>query len=215
MSRHAPELALVVGALLALAFAAYGLLFSDAVLATLLVSVTLLYAFATFAVLRDDDPAAVLRPRPALAAAGAFGALTFAYGVAVSQPLFGLLVALLAVVPVVLYHGRYGSGTSPLSPRVTLVSAVLAAALVLAYGIVVAGGDPVASVDAALLLLVALDDRDVRGGAFGAHGEMLAVGLCTGGGALLVLYFVVAGAPTTGLVLAAPLLAVGAFLALD
>lgn len=215
MSRHAPELALVVGVVLALGFAAYGLLFSDAVLATLLVSLALLYAFAAFAVLRDDDPAAVLRPRLVLGAAALFGTLTFGYGLVVSRPLFGLLVALLAVVPVVLYHGRYGRGISPLSPRLTLSLAALAATLVLAYGVVVAGGDPVASVDAALILLVALDDRDVRGGAFGAYGEMLAVGLCTGGGALLVLSFVVAGSPTTGLVLAAPLLAVGAFLALE
>lgn len=215
MNRHAPELALVVGALLALGFVAYGLLFSEAVLATLLVAIALFYPFAAFAVLRDDDPTSVLHPRPTLLVAGAFGVLSFAYGVAVAHPLFGLLVGLLAVVPVVLYHGRYGRTASPLPPRATLALTILAAVLVLGYGVVVAGGDPIASINAALLLLVALDDREVRGRAFNPHGEMLAVALCTGGGALLVLYFVVADEPTTGLALAAPLLAVGAFLALE
>lgn len=215
MSRHAPELALVVGALLALGFAVYGLLFSEAVLATLLVALALLYPFAAFAILRDDDPTTVIYPRLTLAVAGAFGSLTFAYGVAVARPTFGLLVGLVAVVPVVLYHGRYGRAASPLPPWATLTLAAIAAVLVLGYGVVVAGGDLLASVDAALLLLVALDDCEVRGSAFGPYSEMLAVGLCTGGGALLVLYFVVVDEPTTGLVLAAPLLAVGAFLALE
>ncbi|MFB6172749.1 MAG: hypothetical protein ABEJ23_09465 [Haloarculaceae archaeon] len=215
MNRPAPELALVVGAVLAVPFAAYGVLFSDAVLWTLLASVVVLYAFAAFAISRDDDPTTVLPTRSVLAATGVFGALAVGYGLAVATPLLGLLVALVAVVPALRYRQRYGDASRRISPVATLVVAVLAAAAVVVYGVAVADASPVASVDAALLLLAALDDRAVRDAALGPAGEMVAVALCTGGGALVVLYFVATGRPTTGLGLAAPLLAVGAFLALE
>lgn len=213
MSRHHPEAALVVGVLLSLSFAVYGLLFSDP-LATLLVSVLLLLAFATFAVVRDDDPAAVLLPTPLLAGATLLAIPVVGYGLFVARPLFGLLVGLLLVVPTALYHVRYGDCINPLSPRVTLALVALAAVGVLGYAVVVAGGDPLGSVDAALLLVAGLDYRAQRAGAIDEYAEMLVVGGTTAAAALLVLYYVVAGDPVTGLVVAAPLLVVGLFVAM-
>jgi hypothetical protein len=213
MSRYAPEAALVVGVLLSLPLAGYGVLFA-APLPSLLAAVLVLLAFATFAVVRDDDPAAVLRPTPVLAGTALAALAVFGYGVLVARPLFGLLVGLVAVVPAALYHVRYGERINPLSPRVTLALAALGAAVVLGYAVLVAGGDPVGSVAASLVLVAALDYRARRGGRLDEYAEMLAVGGTTAVGALVVVYFVVAGSPVAGLVVAAPLLAVGLFVAM-
>lgn len=210
MSRYAPEAALVVGVLLALSLAGYGVLFAG-VLPSLLAATLVLLAFAAFAAVRDDDPAAVLRPTPVLAGTALAALAVFGYGVLVARPLFGLLVGLVTVLPGALYHVRYGERVNPLSPRATLALAVIAAAGVLGYAVVVAGGDPLGSVDAALLLVAALDYRAQREGPVGGYAEMLAVGGTTAAGALLVLYFVAEGRPVTGLVVATPLLAVGLF----
>jgi len=213
MTRRVPELALVVGVLLALPVAVYGLLFSTAVLPTLLVSLAVCYAFAAYAIVTDDDPATVLRPVPILAGTGLVAFLVTGYGAVTTRPLFGLLVGLVAVGPAVAYHVRYGEQVNPFPLRATLAVGVLAAAIVLGYAVAVAR-DPVGSVDAALLLLVTLDYRAERGGPLDGLAEMLVVACCTGGGALVVLAFVAAGTPVTGLALAAPFLAVGAFVAM-
>lgn len=161
-ARRVPEAAPVVGLLLALSFAVFALLFSEAVLSAVLVSVTVLYAFTAYGIYHDDTPADTLLPDPILAG-GVLGAgLVLGYAVVTGgRLLFGLFVALVVVVPAALYHARYGEAVNPLSPPWTLAVAGAVAAAVLAYGALV-DDLLLATVDAVVLVLAAEDYRGQR-----------------------------------------------------
>lgn len=214
-ARRVPEAAPVVGLLLALSFAIFALLFTDAVLSAVLVSVTVLYAFTAYGIYHDDDPANTLRPDPILAG-GVLGAgLVLGYTVVTGgRPLFGLFVALVVVAPAALYHARYGEAVNPLSPLSTLAVAGAVAAAVLAYGVAV-DDSLLATVDAVLLVLAAEDYRGQRGDPLTRAAERVAVVACLGGALLALAYFLFAGTPTTALLVAGALVVVGAYFAMN
>lgn len=210
-----PEAAVLVGVVLSLSFSVYAVLFADALLPAVLVAATVLYAFVGFAVARDDDPAATLLPDPILAGGVLVAGVVFGYGVVVAQPLFGLFVALVVLLPTALYHARFGEPVNPLSPVATLAVAGAVGALVLAYGVLVAGDPVLATVVAVLLVVGAEDYRAQRGDPLTRTAERVAVAVCLGGAVLSLAYFLlVRGAPTTALLVSGSLVVVGGYFAL-
>ncbi|WP_254824017.1 hypothetical protein [Haloglomus halophilum] len=222
MSRRVPEAAVLVGVVLSLSFALYGVLFGDP-LSTALVSVLVLYAFVGYAVRVDDDPAATLLPDPMLAAATVAGALALTYGLATLRPFLGLLVALVLVVPAALFHATHGESVNPLPPDATLALAAAAGVLVLLAGVALgrvtgdlAGMTSTAAFAAGVLVLGAAEYHTRRATArLPRRVEGAAVVLTLGGAALAVGYFAfVADEALAGLAIAVTLLGVGAYFAL-
>jgi hypothetical protein len=222
MSRRVPEAAVLVGVVLSVSFALYGVLFGDP-LSTALVSVLVLYAFVGYAVGVDDDPAATLLPDPTLAAATVVGALVLTYGLATLRPFLGLLVALVLVVPAALFHAAHAESVNPLSPDATLALAAAGGVLVLLAGVTfgrftgdLAGPTSTAAFAAGLLVLGAAEYHTRRAtGRLPRRVEGGAVLLTLGGAALAVGYFAfVADEALSGLAIAVTLLVVGAYFAL-
>ncbi|WP_435196543.1 hypothetical protein [Natronomonas sp. EA1] len=214
-ARRVPEAALLVGLVLAFSVVLFFLLFGGPPLVTALIALALLYGFAAYAVVHDDDPASVLLPTPVLAAAALLALLLVVLGVVVGQPLFGLLVGFVAVVPPAMYHTHYGDPVNPLSVRATLALGGVGALACLLAG--VALEDPlVGAVDAVVVALATADYQDTRGEKLDELVEFVAVSVCFGGAALAVLYFVlVAGRPEDGILVAGALLVVGAYFAME
>jgi len=222
MSRRVPEAAVLVGVVLSLSFALYGVLFGDP-LSTTLVSVLVLYVFVGYAVRVDDDPAATLVPDPTLAAATLAGGLVFAYGLATLRPFLGLLIALVLAVPAALFHATHAESVTPLSPDATLALAAGAGVALLLAGVVVgratgdlAGTTSTAAFAAGLLVLGAAEyhtrratarlPRRVEGAAVLA--SLAVAALAMGSFAL------VTDAALAGLAVAVASLVVGAYFAL-
>jgi hypothetical protein len=126
-----PELALLVGGVLAATALLYGLLFPVSLAPAVVVAVAVALPFVAFAVIRSPDPTTVLPPRAVLAAGPAAGVA------------FGLAIAL---VP------RWGVG--PPTPDLALVGLGVALALALsAVGYALSyGGIPTAAPAAAALV---------------------------------------------------------------
>jgi hypothetical protein len=221
MSRRVPEAAVLVGVVLSVSFALYGVLFGDP-LSTALVSVLVLYPFVGYGVRVDDDPAATLLPDPTLAAVAVAGGLAFAYGLATLRPFLGLLVGLVLVVPAALFHATHADSVNPLDPAVTLGLAAAAGVCVLVAGVVVGrvtgdlgGTASTAAFAAGLLVLGAAEYHARRGRRLPRRVEGAAVLTTLAGAALAMSYFTfVAGAALAGLAVAATLLVVGAYFAL-
>lgn len=216
VGRRVPEAAPVVGLLLGLSFAAYALLFTEAVLATVFVAVTLTYAFTAWAIYHSPDPASVLYPDPVFAGAGLVGALVVFYAVVTDgRVLFGLFVALVVVVPAALYHAHYGESLNPLSPLETFAVAGVAAASVLIVGVLVK--DPLlGAIDATLMVLAAEDYRNRRGDPLTQAAERAAVAVSIGSAVLGLAYFLfVAGTPAIAVAVTAAFLVVGVYFAMN
>lgn len=221
MDRHGrpvPEAAPVVGVVLAGAVTLYGYLFAPAgtLLPVLLVGLLLLYGFTAFGIVRSDDPTVVLPPDAVLAAGVLLAVPVVGYGLAVAgQPMFAVFVALVAAVPPALYHARFGERINPIDSRATLAAAVVGAAVLLAVGVAVVDDPAMATVDAVLLVLAAADYRESRAGPMDEAVEATLVAACLGGAGLVVVYLVlVAGQPTTGVLVGAAMLVVGAYFVL-
>jgi hypothetical protein len=216
--RPVPEAAPVVGVVLAGAVALYGSLFAPTgtLLPVVLGALLLLYGFTAFAVVRSDDPTAVLPPDALLAAGIVLAVLVVGYGLAVArQPMFAVFVGLVGVVPPALYHARFGERIDPLDARTTLAAAVAGAAALLAVGVAVVDDPAMAVVDAVLVVLAAADYREARGGAMDEAVETALVSACLGGAGLAVVYFVlVAGQAATGVLVGTAMLVVGAYFVL-
>jgi hypothetical protein len=211
MSRRVPEAAPLVGLVLALAFALFGLLFSSNHLGTALVSVVLLYPFVGFGVVRSESPETVFPPDPVLAAGSLGGSLAALYGVVSGQALLGALVAGVVAVPSALYHARFGEPVNPLSPDATLAVGLLAAAGLLLYGAV--EGLLVGALSAVLVGFGAIDYRRQRGGPLARRTRSVALACCLGGGIAAFGLLAASGRPTGGLAAGGVLVALGAFLA--
>jgi len=211
MSRPVPEAAPIVGVVLAFAFALFGFLFSSNHLATVLVSVLLLYPFVVFGIVRSGTPEDVFRPDAVLAVGFLGSAPTLLYGVATGRLLFGALVAAVVSVPPVLYHARFGESVNPFSPDVSLLVGLLAAVGLLGYG---AGEDLLVGALAAVVVgLGTVEYRRQRGGPLARRGRTVALVVCLGGGLAVFGTLAATGRPTEGLAAGAALVAVGGFLA--
>lgn len=210
--RRVPELALAVGVALAAPAALFVALF-DAVVTAALVGAALLYPFAAYAVVVDDDPTTVLVPDYVLAGTAAAGGLTLLAGLAALEPLYGAVAGLVVALPGVAYHLRYGEPVSPVGPAATLALSGVVAAGLLAAG-ALAGDPALGAVGAVLAALAGADRYRLRGGPLSAGAERAAVAGGVAGVVVVVLGSVLAGAAAAGVVLAVGLLSVAAALAL-
>ena len=140
MSRPVPEAAPVVGLVLAFAFALFGLLFSSDHLATVLVSVGLLYPFVVFGIVRSESPQTVFVPDAVLAAGFLGAAPTLLYGVVAGRPLFGALAAVVVALAAVDYRRQRG-GRLRRRARTVGVACCLGGGLA-AFGVLAATGRP-------------------------------------------------------------------------
>ncbi|WP_224448010.1 hypothetical protein [Haloprofundus salilacus] len=144
MGRHVPEFALVTGAFLSLSFLVSSLVLTGDVLRTTLVAVALGYPFAAYAVVHDDDPTAVLPPMAVLALGCLVGTVLLVEatlgGIALASPLagftFGILLALLALLPPLGYYLRYGAAVNPLTPARTALACLGLAVGLLSLGFI-------------------------------------------------------------------------------
>ncbi|WP_224270348.1 hypothetical protein [Haloprofundus salinisoli] len=142
MSRRVPEFALVAGAFLSLSLLVSSLVLSGDVLRSTLAAVALGYPFAAYAVVHDEDPTNVLPPTAVLALGGLVGLVLLGEatlgGVRALTPVagvtFGVLLALLALLPPLAYYLRYGSPLNPLSPARTAFGCLGFAVGLLAVG---------------------------------------------------------------------------------
>jgi len=141
MSRRAPEFALLVGLVLAVAYVGFvtlvtagaALLDPGQLVGTVAVAVLLSYPFAAYAVHYDEDPTTVLPPVPVAVAAGLVAAVVAVGGALAGVPVEGLVVALLAGLPVGAYAVGYaGVDLPPARP-------VAAVAVTCGLGVVAAG----------------------------------------------------------------------------
>ena len=211
MSRPVPEAAPVVGLVLSISFAIFGFLFSTNHLATLLVSVVLLYAFTALGIVRSPDPDTVFLPDSILAAAFVVAVITALFGLVDGQPLFGTFVALVITVPAVMYHVRYGESVNPLSPDATLLVGLLFATGFVLYGStssLLLGG-----LSAGVTGLASVDYRRQRGGPLDRRSRSIALVCCLGGGLVTFGVLTVSGRATEGLAAGSVLVAIGVFLA--
>lgn len=207
-----------MGLVLAFSVALFGYLFAPptTLLPVFLVALLSVYGFTAYAIVQSPDPAAVIPPDAALAGGFLAAGLLGGYGLVVAgQPMFGLFVALLAVLVPALYHARYGEPVNPLGADETFLLALVVAALVLVVGVVFVGDPAMAALDAIVLVLVAADYRDTRGVPLSDLAEFTLVATTLGGAALSVLYFaLVADDPVLGLLVGSSLLVIGAFFAI-
>ncbi|MFC6837257.1 hypothetical protein [Halomarina ordinaria] len=211
-SRRVPEVAIVVGLVLAFPAGLFVALFEGDPLAALALALVLFYPFVAYSVAASPDPTTVLVPRYVLAAGAGGAALTALVGLALGRVAAGLAVGLFVAVPAVAYHTRYGPRVNPLPPRRTLALGGSVAALVLLAGLATDAG-VVGAVGTLLALLGSADYHGRRGGRFDRRTERLVVGGCLGGAILAIVGAVVAGQATVGVVVGFGLIAVGVVLA--
>jgi hypothetical protein len=210
--RRVPELALAVGVALAAPVVLFVALF-DSLVTAALAGAALLYPFAGYAVLADDDPTAVLVPEYVLSATVAAGTLTALVGLATGAGLLGAVAGLVVALPGSAYQLRYGAPLLPVGPAVTLGLALAGSAGLLGAG-VLAGDPALGAVGAVLAGLGGADRYRVRGGPLSTGAERAVVAACLAGVVLAVVGSVLAGAAAAGVVLSVGLLAVAGVLAL-
>ncbi|SDY00483.1 hypothetical protein [Halobellus clavatus] len=126
MSRRVPEFAVITGVFLGLSVVVSGAVLGWSLYATVVVTAVVSYPFVAFGIIRDDDPAATIRPRWLLAA-GSVIAAGGALGVLLDDAtprgvLFALLVGGLLAAPATGYATRYEANVNPLSARITVVA---------------------------------------------------------------------------------------------
>lgn len=190
MDRHAPALALVAGAVLGGAAAAFSLAVTGDVARSVLLGALLSYPFTAYAVYHDDDPTTVLPPTAVLALGcllGAATALDVAVGGGASRAVDGLFLGLLLALPAAAYAAHYGVRGPSLPPRSVAVASTLAgAALAVGGGL---AGAPATGAGSGLLvgLAGALYARS-RGVGLDRRARRLAVaaGLALGGALVVV-----------------------------
>ena len=139
MSRRVPEFAVIIGVFLGLSVVVTGVTLGWGLYATVVIGTLVSYPFVGFGIVRDDDPAATLRPRwllaggVAIAAAGSLGVLLddpTAAGV-----LRATLVGVVLVGPPAAYAAHFGADVNPLAPRTSVFVGV-------AVGVVLAVSGP-------------------------------------------------------------------------
>ncbi|MFB6252571.1 MAG: hypothetical protein ABEI27_12965 [Halobellus sp.] len=126
MSRRVPEFAVITGVFLGISAVVSGAVLGWGLYATVVVAAIVSYPFVAFGILRDDDPAATLRPRWLLAA-GSVVAAGGALGVLLDDAtprgaLFALLVGALLAAPAAGYATRYEADVNPLPARTTVLT---------------------------------------------------------------------------------------------
>ncbi|MGQ4556711.1 hypothetical protein [Halobellus sp. GM3] len=139
MTRRVPEFAVLIGVFLGVSVVVTGITLGWSLYDTVVVAALVSYPFVGFGVVRDDDPAATIRPRWVLAAGGTvagLGALSVLLdrpALAPETPLVAWLVGLVLFAPPAAYAVRYGADVNPLSPETTvLVGAAVGLALAVA-----------------------------------------------------------------------------------
>jgi len=160
VTRRVPELALLVGLVLAGSFLAAVVALEPAFVAdpaTLLVTVTLalavLYPFAAFAVIRMEDPTWLLPPDTVLSVAAVASAGVGLVG-ATAEPTLAVAVAAFLVLPPAVYNAGNGGNLDSIPAFPTLLASALVAVLVVGVS-ALNGADPLLSglVGSALVLL--------------------------------------------------------------
>jgi hypothetical protein len=198
MSRRVPEFAVITGVFLGISVLVSGLLLGWSLYATVVVGALVSYPFVGFGIVRDDDPAATIRPRWLLAA-GSVVAAAGAFGVLLDDPsprgvLFAILVAAALGAPAAGYATRYGADVNPLSPRTTVLVGAMAGVVLVVAGVLV--GTPYVGVGAGVAIgLGAALYGTARGVTFDRRTKRLAA---AGGGVLgvgIVAVGVVRGGP--------------------
>ncbi|WP_435184783.1 hypothetical protein [Halobellus sp. EA9] len=197
MSRRVPEFAVVTGVFLGLSALVSGVALGWSLYATVVVTAGVSYPFVAFGVLRDDDPAATIRPRPVLALGFAVAAAG-AVGVLLDDPtprgaLFALSVAALLAAPPAGYATRYGADVNPLSPTATVFAGGTVGTALVVAGLAIGAPYVGTAVGIAAGLGAALYGT-ARGVAFAARTKRRAAA----GGALLGLGIVAAGVARGG-----------------
>jgi len=199
MSRRVPEFAVITGVFLGISVLVSGLLLGWSLYATVVVGALVSYPFVGFGIVRDDDPAATIRPRWLLAAGSAVAAAG-AFGVLLDDPsprgvLFAILVAAALGAPAAGYATRYGADVNPLSPRTTVFGGAAAGVALVVAGVFV--GAPYVGVGAGVAIgLGSALYGTARGVTFDRRTKRLAA---AGGGVLGV------GIVTVGVVRGGPL----------
>jgi hypothetical protein len=140
MSRRVPEFALVTGAFLALTLFVAGVAFTPELALSTIVAGAVLYGFAAYAVLTDDDPTTVLPPWLVLVVGAVLGVAGFA-AVLVTRatPLsprvfLALLLALGFALPAAAYYVHF-TRASLLPPAPTATAGVALGALLALVGL--------------------------------------------------------------------------------
>jgi len=138
MNRYAPELALITGGVLGVAFGGFVLIVLGEFYSAAVVFALCSYPFAAYAVRADDDPTTVLPPRAvtAVAAIAAVGTMVDSlrlFGTSVETLLMSSILAVGIFLPVAAYATSYGEPPPWLSPRLLEASCSL-----LAVGLLVA-----------------------------------------------------------------------------
>ncbi|MFD1598047.1 hypothetical protein [Halobellus rarus] len=141
MSRRVPEFAVVTGVFLGLSVVVTGVTLGWGLYATVVIGALVSYPFVGFGIVRDDDPAATIRPRWLLAA-GVVVALGGAFGVLLDDPtpggvLRGVLVGLVLGAPPASYATRHGADVNPFSPRATVLAGAAVGLALVVFGLVV------------------------------------------------------------------------------
>jgi len=132
MNRYAPELALVVGGVLGIAFGGFVLFVLGEFYSAAVVCAVCVYPFAAYAVHTDDEPTTVLPPRgvtvfAALVAVGVVVDSLRLFGPSLETILSSSLLAVGVFLPVAAYASRYGEPPAWLGPRVVEMSCSLLA----------------------------------------------------------------------------------------
>jgi len=150
MSRRVPEFAVVTGVFLGLSVVVTGVTLGWGLYATVVIGALVSYPFVGFGIVRDDDPAATIRPRWLLAA-GVVVALAGALGVLLNDPtlggvLRGVLVGLVLGAPPASYATRHGANVNPLPPRSTVLAGLATGLSLVVLGLIV--GQPLVGIAA-------------------------------------------------------------------
>ena len=151
MATRLPVVALFVGAVLALPFAAFVAVYDGRPTLAATLALCLFLPFAAYAVHLDRDPAGLLPPRGVLAGGGVTSLLVVSLGALTAELPTGLVAGAFAVAAALSYHGRYAA--APLSPRLVGVGGGLLALATTVAGTLaeapLAAGAAVAAVAAA------------------------------------------------------------------
>lgn len=193
MNRYAPELALVTGGVLGVAFGGFVLIVLGEFYSAAVVAAVCGYPFAAYAVHTDDEPTTILPPRAVtvVAASVAVGVVVDSvrlFGTSLNTVLTGSLPAVAVFLPVAAYATRYGEPPAWVGPRLVAASCSL-----LAVGLLVASvvTEATAAAASAVVVFVAgvlyadrtrdATDRDGRRWQWPAAGFVVAAGLLAGG----------------------------------
>ncbi|WP_336024497.1 hypothetical protein [Halobellus salinisoli] len=153
MSRRVPEFAVIIGVFLGLSVVVTGVTLGWGLYATVVVGALVSYPFVGFGIVRDDDPAATLRPRwllaggAVIAASGSLGVLVddLTAGGALRAALVGIALA----APPAGYAAHFGADVNPLSPRTSVLLGAAAGVVLALSGTLV--GDPLVGVAAGVI----------------------------------------------------------------